>query len=149
MIRFKFVGDVVSSAYEVGGEWRGQLLFKGEGLVIQQIVPCQRSRTCEADALQDAKNLLASIKGAQSDFEFAGYTFRVAAEQWEDGYRGHMIFIGIPGYNDSVRPLDLLCESYQLKRDDALCEAYAEAVKRISSGMVVRQHGSDRSNVAG
>lgn len=149
MIKFKSVGDVIASAYEVGREWRGQLLFRGEVLAIQQIVPCQRLCSCEADALQDAENLLASIRGAQSEFEFADYTFRVDAEQWEDGYRGHMIFIGIPGYGGSLRPLDLLCESYQPTRADAMCEAYAEAVTRISSGIVVRQHGGNKSDATG
>lgn len=143
MIEFKPIGIIDSGAIRVGAQWQGQLIFSMNGS-IQKIAPCFTLHATEADALQDARKLHTAITEQHGPFEFSGYGFTVDAQPWEDGYRGHILLRDTPGYpNRFPSPFDLQCESYQATREDALCEAYTEAIRMIKAGIVIRKFNED------
>lgn len=149
MIQFRPLGTSSNGAFEVAGQWRGQLIFSNDDRSIQKIIPCGRLCATQHEAQQDARNLHAAIVEQHGPFEFSGFVFSVDAKKWEDGYRGHILLSGTPGYpNRFPTPFDLQCESYQATREDALCEAYAEAIRLIEAGIVVREFEGDGTAAA-
>lgn len=140
MLEFKPVEAIELGACLIQGMWQGHLLLSYKNC-IQKVAPCPGLFKTESQAIQAASKLHAVILEQQGPFEFSGYVFSVAQRRWQDGFRGYILLIGTPDDPHMFRPpLDLLCKNYQSRRDDALCEAYAEAVRLIQAGIVVRKY---------
>lgn len=145
MVDFSPLGSSSPGAFPVGNQWRGRLLKQNKDGTIQKIAYCTELRDTQDLASQDARNLHHAISVANGPFDIGGFKFSLGAQEWEDGFRGHILILGhagsVPPFEKSV---EIQCVTYQATQEDAFFEAYFQAQEAINNGLMVR-HLAERS----